>query len=271
MYAFVHIEKAAGTTLIHILRRNFFMQYADVRPLSQSSQSIFNGKDLKSYLKLNPFIECIGGHSVVPYNGLDEVCVDIQYFTVLRDPIKRYLSQYEYTVHNRGRNMSFEQFLEWESLWNLQTTKIAGVPDAQKAIDILNEKFLVVGTVDQFDLFLATLKQAVNNKSLDVSYDEKNIGVKGNRGTNYEQYKDRILENNKQDVLLYDYCKNVLIPSQSKHFFGDEHFRPSQAQVGTSLLSKLKSYSDYVFRKAYLEPVTGGIRKRSGLSPYGSY
>lgn len=272
MYAFVHIEKAAGTTLIHILRRNFFMRYVDVRPLLPNSQSIFNSVDLKKYLKINPFIECIGGHSVVPFGGLEDVCSDIKYFTVLRDPVKRYLSQYEYTVHSMGRKITFEQFLDSKPWCDLQTTKIAGLADAQKAIEILNNKFFVVGVVDQFDLFLATLRQAVTTKSLDISYEEKNIGVTGKRGRLYEEYKDRILENNSQDILLYEYCKNVLVPEQTRRFFGDVGFELSQPiNIGTSTLSKFKSYSDYLTRKFYYEPITGAIRKSGGLAAKGSY
>ncbi len=272
MYAFVHIEKAAGTTLIHILRRNFFMRYVDVRPLSPNSQSVFNAVDLKKYLKINPFTECIGGHAVTPFGNLEDVCSDIKYFTVLRDPVKRYLSQYEYTVHSMRRKITFEQFLKSKSWCDLQTTKIAGVADARKAIEILNKKFFVVGVVDQFDLFLATLRQAVTTKSLDISYEQKNIGVTGKRVGIYEEYKDRILENNSQDSVLYEYCKNVLIPAQTRRFFGDENYKlADRLDVGTTFLGKVKSYSDYVLRKAYFEPVTGIIRKSNGLAPNGSY
>lgn len=247
------------------------MRYADVRPLSPQNEAVFRCEDLRKYLKLNPFIDCIGGHSVVPYSDLENVNKDIKYFTVLRDPIKRYLSQYEYTIHNRGRKMTFEQFLDWDALCNLQTTKIAGVADANKAIEILKSKFLVVGVVDQFDLFLATLRQAITTESLDISYDEKNIGIKEKRGELYEEYKERIRGNNNQDILLYDYCKNVLIPDQTRRIFGDGSEILGPVNSGSTFLSEVKSYSDYLLRKFYLEPATGLIRKSAGLPSKGSY
>jgi hypothetical protein len=57
---FVHIEKAAGTTFIHTLRRNYFLRYLDVRPFSPASNSIFTARDLELSLRVNPWLMAFG-------------------------------------------------------------------------------------------------------------------------------------------------------------------------------------------------------------------
>jgi hypothetical protein len=61
--AFVHIEKAAGTTLNHILRHNFFLRYIDVRPFFKESKGLFLSKDLEVARRVLPGLSCISGHS----------------------------------------------------------------------------------------------------------------------------------------------------------------------------------------------------------------
>ena len=54
MLAFTHIEKAAGTSLIHLLRVNYFMKYCDVMPLSIKSSGILRADDLRKIMIINP-------------------------------------------------------------------------------------------------------------------------------------------------------------------------------------------------------------------------
>lgn len=129
LLAFVHIEKSAGTTLKSILRRHYGIGYCDVRTLSKKSKKTFNSSDLKVFLRLNPFITCVSGHSVKPWSDLETIQRTVEYITVLRDPVQRYISYYTYGTYGGGPvrtpwPFSFEQYMEKPKHLNFQTRKI---------------------------------------------------------------------------------------------------------------------------------------------------
>ena len=114
--AFTHIKKAAGTTLSHILRINFFLRHCDVKVLSIGSGNCFQAEDMFRLFQINPYIVSIGGHSVVPFGNLAAHFENIRFITVLRDPVQRYLSQYQHNVEKLGYPGSFQAFLEKKGL-----------------------------------------------------------------------------------------------------------------------------------------------------------
>ena len=68
LLGFVHIEKAAGTTLTHILRQAFFLKSFEVAPLlTKSAKRIFRPHDLRNLLTINPRVKCIAGHAIKPW------------------------------------------------------------------------------------------------------------------------------------------------------------------------------------------------------------
>lgn len=270
LFAFVHIEKAAGTTLIHVLRRNFFCGYVDVRPLNSSSKGFFLSDDLKKYLYINPFLKCLGGHSVSPAHlAYDEK--KILFFTVLRDPVRRYVSQFRYLVAINRLPNDFEKFLKDSSYHDFQTKKIAGTADVEKAKMLLGH-MLEVGIVEDFDDFLIRLKHSLSPYlDFDPSFNIKNTNTKiSNDQQIISQYKDVICENNAQDQELYRHVRDCLIPERKKHL-GPEFEQKVKTNNVTSKNYYLKPAMDYSLRKFYYAPVSGFIRACSGLSVKGSY
>ena len=94
MLAFCHIEKCAGTSWIYSLRRNFQVDHFDVIPNDKKSM-ILSRKDLNEIRILNPNIKSISGHSIKVYSQISQV-PNIYYYTILRNPIDRYLSDYQH-------------------------------------------------------------------------------------------------------------------------------------------------------------------------------
>jgi len=274
LLAFVHIEKAAGTSLIHILRRNYFPWYVDVRPLRPESSGEFRPQDLLTYKKLNPWLRCIGGHSVKPGTGLEEVEPGIKYITVLRDPVKRYMSQYIYWRDRMGKSISFEDYLELPKPRNFQVKKIAGVEDAGRAVEILRERFLLVGLVEQFQEFLQLLAYKLAPMTFDCDYKEQNVAKSSSESVSLlQKYNADIEANNAIDMELYESVKRELVPEYLSEFSSE--FKG----VITNCLDKsvehrsaaVLGYADYVLRKLYLEVLTGGIRRIRGMPASGSY
>ena len=269
-YAFVHIEKAAGTSLIHLLRENFFLKYIDVRPLSNPTNHIFSCEDLETYLRINPFLKCFGGHSVKPYSNLEEFFPNIHYFTILRDPVQRYVSQFQYLVKINRIPNNFKSFLNNSYYHNFQSKKLDKLGDPNAAYEILKDKMINVGLVEEMETFLIRLKMALSplsfrpyRKIINASKQNKEAIFK------IETYKNDIFRNNEKDIWLYQKVKSELLPklnktSQIKDLYTSNHFLNNRS-------SKIKCYMDFLIRKAYYECISGVIRNKNGLSFYGSY
>lgn len=272
--AFVHIEKAAGTTLIHILRRNYFLRYCDVRPLSAGSAGMFGANDMKIYLRLHPFVRCIAGHSIVPYGSLVECYPGLRFITVMREPVSRYVSQFHYLTRERAHKFSFREFLDDDHYANFQTRKIAESGNVDEARKLLSETFFLVGIVEQFDEFLLMLKKMLSDTSFDPVYRQRNSA----RDKEYsmdilDRYHDEIVERNHSDLTLYEYVKQEVLPS-NKIWYGDTlesdiaELRRLRMKSG---VMRIRSGVDYGLRKVYIEPITGVLRRISGLPAEGSY
>jgi hypothetical protein len=274
LLAFVHIEKAAGTTLIYLLRRHYLLRYADVRPLHAESEGVFRAADLRTYVRLNPFLLGIGGHSIRPFSDLDAVR-DIRYITILRDPVKRYLSQYRYWRTALKSDWTFERFLEHEPSHDFQTRKLAGSPDVGEAIRQLTSKPFLVGIAEEFDAFLVELKHWLNDQSFDIRYTRRNVTDEGKVESPdaLQQFEARIRSNNARDIELYHYVVDTLLPRQRAAYAGDlaaAVTRFKEANDGGSG-TDLRLLLDATMRKLYLEPVTGLVRRVRGMPYKGSY
>ncbi len=86
MYAFIHIEKTAGSTITTILRRSFGTRHSDIR-LPPAKRRIgerdlrpcIDADDLIRAQRLYPALACIAGHNVKPYGGLGTLGTDIRF------------------------------------------------------------------------------------------------------------------------------------------------------------------------------------------------
>ena len=58
-----------------------------------------------------------------------------------------------------GWDISFEQFLERKDAQNVQTKRIVGRSHPEQAKKVLEERFALVGTVEEFPNFLTALEQ----------------------------------------------------------------------------------------------------------------
>lgn len=265
--AFAHIPKTAGTTLLHILRYNYFMRCIDVQPLSKRSSGIFSSGDMRKILLINPFIQCIVGHSVRPYSDLKEVYCNIKYITILRDPINRCISHYQQRVKKFGE-ISLKEFLSREWVPNLQTRFIAGSLDLYAAKKILSENFFVIGILEELDEFLILLSKKLKFDIKDMSYTVKRVTKdKNKKNALRREYKDFIIESHQLDIELYDYTRKVILPKQ-KSMYG-QSFEEDVASFRNrnTVINRKPSrpYIDYLIRKLYYRPIIQTIRKLNGL------
>jgi hypothetical protein len=276
LLAFVHIEKAAGTTLIHVLRHNFFLRYLDVRPYSPSPERIFRASDLAFALRINPALACIGGHSVRPYSDLTKLVRSVRYVTVLRDPMRRYVSMYQYWTEMLGKRMTFDEFLRDPETHDFQTRKIVGRADAAAAERLLAEEFFLVGVVERLDEFLIQLGARLTPRPFDARYRLLNTArqrTESRREDQAEKWRDAIAEVNAQDQRLYEFVINHILPAQ-RAAYGvtlDQDVAAFRQHNREHRVPMMRRRVDFVARKLYFEPVTGLLRRYNGMPWLGSY
>jgi len=211
---------------------------------------------------------------VTPWAGLESVAPDIRYMTVLRDPVKRYASQYVYWLERKGLSISFEEFAALKELHNLQTTRLAGCANFQAAQDIISTKFLVIGVMEHFDEFILMLKAKLWPYPFDGRYLRRNATRNPTSlAAVLEKHYEAIAERNALDIALYKWVLQVVLPSQRQEY-GQEFATDLDRFVAvreTTRPSMWKSYADYACRKFYYDPAIGLRRLAGRLSYFGSY
>ncbi len=240
MIAFIHIHKTGGTTLQWILRSSLGPHYCEVEPLTieQPFRQIpwmapATVADLDYIETLYPRLAGIGGHHIQPHMQLHKKYPGIQYFTFMRDPIKMRASMYQHGVNTLGEEKCiFEEWLQEEQSRNRQTKMIAGTPDVNKAIEIIQQQQIFVGLTDRFNESLLLLKSVVNH--LNISYKRMNVAsgeTAAKRLLASEDARTMLQEGNEADIALYEFVQQEWYP----------HF---QREYGSRLAEDLDRYQE---------------------------
>jgi len=220
---FLHLPKAGGTTLYHIINRNHL------------SNSIFHieatdlEKSLKAYSELSKKekddLKCIKGH--FPFGIHQKLGKAPKYFTMLRNPVERIISHYYYVRNNRNHylyeqvkegNISLYDYVASDishELENGQTKLIAGDESVkcdqelyEEAKFILNKYFIAVGILEYFNLSLILYKKKLGWKR--INYKKRNVTrSKPSLEEIDEKTINIIEEKNKFDIYLYDYVEKL--------------------------------------------------------------
>ncbi len=230
--AFVHIPKAGGSTLHSILDRQY-------RPETDIRCDIQKPGALDRMLALTPRQRaealCIRGH--MPYGTHVYMDRPVRYITMLRDPVKRFISKYRNIVRNpqRALDLNFpaadvgdlETFVEAQierNAMNFQTRILAGyldladpvppfAPLPADALDValahIEKDFAVVGVMERFDESLVLMKRELGWGNL--NYARRNVGFRGPRPNQVPAaLENRIRELNNLDVQLYRWALTQL-------------------------------------------------------------
>lgn len=212
---FIHIERAGGTTLHHLLRYHY-PTYLTLRPWmldANHPDHVFTAGELRCLLRLFPFVKGIGGHTTRVYLGYEQVVPEVFYLTFLRDPIRRYLSHYHYHRDQKGRELSLEAFLEDRRFHNFQTVRIAGAPDLERAKRYLAERFGFVGLAEAYDASLLILRQVLGLP--EVRYERRNVLLSRALSPPEEMspaLRTRLEKANALDLELYRFAREELFP-----------------------------------------------------------
>ncbi len=225
MLAFVHIRKTGGSTIDMILRQSFGSSHFRIRlGRKRSSNPIATATEIRRCRWIYWKMKCISGHGIVPHSDLDSLERQIRYFTFLREPLTRCASDYQFRVTRGGLKKPFHEWVRSEIAANQQTLKIAGVPSAEAAIEMIRSKIGFVGVLERFEESLVLFEQWAKEPSLDIRYRAKNVAANSRlkrQLLSNPQTLGLLREANQEDLKLYRYVVDEHLVEATKAYQGD--------------------------------------------------
>lgn len=231
---FMHIPKAGGTTLQHILSKNYLPNqfvHANNNQINKNPACLYHVKRRE----VRPIVMGHFDRSCVLYHLLCDR--PIIHFTMFRDPLKRILSHYHYLQGNIGhgkhkevRAMTLEEYASSsiKEIQNKQTLRLLGDssraaqqqslndPDPlfEQAKRILAQEFTLFGITEQYTQFLLMTKRMLQWD--DILYRRQNKSKPHrslDRATDLNQEEKKGIEmiqrRNQLDIRLYDFAQNL--------------------------------------------------------------
>lgn len=276
LYAFCHIQKTGGITWLTLLRRNFGLRHQD--HIVRAGQVLLP-EQLTRDLRLNPFATSISSHGLWPCVEYPRQHDRLVWYTMLREPISRYISHYNHHAERWNAYSTFDEWLDIDMQKNWQTKMIGGGEDVQKAKEILRSKVEVVGLLERFNESCLLFRDRFKWRNFRVAYGQpqnRNRGGEPARRVReqFDRYKARIIENNQLDIELYDFAKRELWPAQVAAYGEKRMLADLQTEfaVGAVRLGdRIREFANNTVRRTVYRPLvrTGDFlygRKRAGAA-----
>lgn len=237
MFLFTHIEKCAGTSFNEILGLTY-PRYIHITKNQYGGNEKRNDLTFEQYKRIMRYCPSgIGGHNVRPY--LDFLPPSKR-ITFLRNPLERYISQYNHLKDTHWVN-SIDEFLKNEFYYDFMTKKIAGEND-YKLAEMLLADFHFIGNTNEYNKSLNYLQDVLNIKFVGKS-EQRN---QRKHNPNYLKYSDlsesqklKVEENNQNDLKIYN--KYVLHNSVFQNY-SDTLILKTPSKLRIKIISKLNKY-----------------------------
>jgi hypothetical protein len=222
---FVHIEKAGGITL-HNLFHRLYRGYVSPHPDKRFGNP-WTAKHVQVLQEMLPFkITGIGGHRMRAFLDYESVIGErVFYFTMMRNPVDRYLSHLNWQKNLMNMGWTIESFTSTPYNDNWQAFRIAGERNLDKAKEIMARNFGLIGMIEKYDESMVLLKAAMGDPSADFRYQEANIKNYGDQVIRFDQLsqemQEKVIANNAIDIELYRFLKDELYPQYVRRFSAD--------------------------------------------------
>jgi len=266
---FLHIPKAAGTTLQTILSHNFPPNQTWIIDPNRPKSRIENFGKLSSEKKQR--VIAFRGH--MAFGTHRHVQGDFTYVTLLRHPVDRMISHYYYVkqcgpahyLFNdvRRNGYSLTDYVRSGISPELDNGQVRLLTDTEESVPVggmtrehlkqakenLVRHFGVVGTVDRFDEFLIMLRKRFDLPSID--YDRENVTRKRPKLKDIPKAdREAILESNKLDEELYRFAQELM--ASQIHSYGPSFERD------------LRTFHYRQWKRQQLSKLTGPVRAALG-------
>lgn len=225
---FMHVPKTGGTTLEYLLAKNYRINgvvHINAPGLQANPYALLRKSDLTL-----PHV-IMGHHKMCQllYRFVDRPLVHL---TMLRDPIRRILSYYNYiqtspdhSLHTTTTERSLQEFVESEDmveLSNAQTLRFSGLlqknrpwqkthilEEAYKCARYsLEHRFSLLGLTERYTEFLLMARKTLN--WLDIVFERRNASKTKTHPEDVPgKVMDIIRDRNKYDLALYEFACNL--------------------------------------------------------------
>lgn len=215
MIALIHIKKTAGKTVKHLLRCEYGARHCDIKRWHPDDRCL-DADGLRRVRTVMPQCRSIAGHSVRAYSDLQHEAPNLAFYTFLRDPIRRCISQYQYDVSlGRTAPNTFDQWIGRDNVSNLQVKSLAGDDNLDRAIEIADQDLAFVGLTEAFEESLAMMPRLLGTPPIRPQRARINAAADNRIRDQLLADNDalaRIRAVNQLDVALYDYVQRHLFP-----------------------------------------------------------
>lgn len=277
LLCFAHIPKTAGWTTTIILRKSFGARHVDVRPFFQKDKDFGLG-DLDILQRLNKGLCSIAGHCVRPIIEYERLRNDVKYFTFLREPVSRYISQYRFRWAQGLHRAELEEWIKNPKFHNRMSRFLAGKPDADAAYRILCDRMMFVGLQENFDESLLMLRRKVGEGGgiLDIHYGSaanvtSSTSVTSASELVTNELRPLLAQANLVDTELYNRVVEELYPRQLAEYGStlaeDLDSFQRQNQKTPSKGKHLCSISNFASKMFYNKPLNSASRLLRRRSP----
>jgi hypothetical protein len=230
---FIHMPKAAGSTLQRIIDRQYRDQKTfdiDGNGILRVQASIDRLRSLSEAERAE--IRCVKGH--VPFGVGQWLRSPVQYISMLREPVARAISDYNFAVSNPEHNlyrevnekgMSLLQYVEMRAqsgLANLYTRLLSGCVNwenlalsgalSQNTLEGAKEnvrKCAAVGITERFDESILLFKKKLGWSSCHYVRENVTPSIRVNRNQVSSDVEKAIKEYYLLDIELYQYCLEI--------------------------------------------------------------
>ncbi|MBD3674546.1 MAG: sulfotransferase family 2 domain-containing protein [Planctomycetaceae bacterium] len=254
MFAFVHIQKTAGQTFRVVLRKNFGVRHCDTLVNSN-----IRARDWYWIKLCYPYLESLAGHGVKLTPEFESHFPHARCFTMLREPISRSLSAYQYSLERSPNRWEFPEWMNQHG--NRMCWFLCGEENAEQAIEVLETKIGFVGMVERFNESLLLWRHWTGLPHLDLTYSSVN---QANTNHIKQQVRESATnmeiahERNAEDQKLYQYFTDVIYPRQVAAY-GDSLCHDCdqlRQQLESANNDSVKSYLGKIKRNLLFRPGT---------------
>ena len=206
-------------------------KYKPAQRVKKGGEYLYGKKDLQKSMRMHSDIECLYGHTLLPTSKFGLFRDEMKWFTVLREPVSRFLSHYQYG--NPGPNPP--SLHEWiknrkSPIKDLQVLYLAGEYDLEKAKNVLVDQIDVVGITKELKKSMLIVNEELadgklhlelpkrDNKSSEKKDRVESGNVRKKIENNIEDYRGVINEYNELDVELYRFAKDKIWSRQIEKY-----------------------------------------------------
>ncbi len=240
LLAFVHVPKSGGSTILSMLRSHFGITHVTAPVLypgldGPTNVPVYGRREWDFIHDLCPQMQAISGHNIQLWS---QPCVDVQWFTILREPVARVASHYQYV---KERGLTTLQPAEWiPENGNLACKMLSRAGTAVAAQRMAIRTGCFVAVLNKLDVSLQVFRDG-HWPGLNTAYLRVNV-AKDNLIADWlkADFRELIEWYNAQDILLYNEFNRVM---------------PDLACINNGKFRRFNYYAERAYDRTVLTPV----------------